>query len=150
MQIVITNGNDERFIMLCKQLDDYLNEIVGGEKQRQEYVQLNSLQEIHDVVLLIEEQAAVGCGSFKHYDDDTVELKRIFIRDDFRGRNLGQLMITELENIARKEGYRKAILETGKPLTRAFHLYQGLGYHVIDNYGPYVHLTDSICMQKYL
>lgn len=43
MHIVITNGSDERFVMLCKKLDDYLNEMVGGEKQRQEYVQYNSL-----------------------------------------------------------------------------------------------------------
>ena len=60
MQVVITNGYDERFIMLCKKLDDYLNNMVGGEKQRQEYVQYNSLEEIHDVVLLIEDQVAIG------------------------------------------------------------------------------------------
>ena len=150
MQIVITNGCDERFIMLCKKLDDYLNNMVGGEKQRQEYVQYNSLEEIHDVVLLLEEQAAVGCGSFKRYDDNTVEMKRVFVREEYRGRNFGQLIINELENIAKKEGYCKAILETGKPLARAFRLYQGLGYQVITNYGPYVYLNDSICMEKYL
>lgn len=150
MHIVITNGSDERFVMLCKKLDDYLNEMVGGEKQRQEYVQYNSLQEIHHVVLLIEEQATVGCGSFKRYDDNTVEMKRVFVREEYRGRKLGQLIISELENIARKEGYCKAILETGKPLASAFRLYQRLGYQVITNYGPYVYLTDSICMGKYL
>lgn len=150
MQVVVTNGCDQRFIMLCQKLDDYLNDIVGGEKQRQQYVQYNSLEEINDVVLLMEKGVAVGCGSFKRYDDDTVEIKRVYVCERERGKAYGQIIITELELLARKAGYKKAILETGKILKEAFRLYQRLGYQVIDNYGPYIYLTDSICMEKEL
>ena len=150
MQIVLTNGCDQRFIILCQKLDDYLNEIVGGEKQRQQYVQYNSLEEIHDVVLIMEKGVTVGCGSIRHYDDNTVEIKRVFVCDEYRGRTFGQIIMTELEMIARKAGYKKVILETGKLLKEAYRLYRGLGYQIIENYGPYADLTDSICMEKEL
>lgn len=43
MQICITDGQDKRFEALCIALDQYLNEIVGGEKQRKQYMQYNLL-----------------------------------------------------------------------------------------------------------
>nr|WP_319490009.1 hypothetical protein [uncultured Caproiciproducens sp.] len=47
-----TNGANKDFILLCKMLDDNLNEIVGGEKQRRQYTQYNTLENIKDVVLI--------------------------------------------------------------------------------------------------
>ncbi len=150
MEIIRTNGCDERFFLLCQKLDEYLDYIVGGKKQRSQYVQYNTLEDIHDVVLIVDKENLVGCGSFKRYEEEVAEIKRVFVDESYRGRKCGLAIMKELEIIAREKGYKKLILETGKPLWQAAHLYEGLGYKVINNYGPYIHMEDSICMEKLL
>ncbi|BAL01619.1 hypothetical protein OBV_44200 [Oscillibacter valericigenes Sjm18-20] len=71
MELIFTDGNNKRFIDLCHELDEYLNRIVGCEKQREQYIQYNELENIHDVALIIENGEAIACGSFKEYEPDT-------------------------------------------------------------------------------
>ena len=92
MQILVTDGSDERFILLCRKLDECLNDMVGGEKQRSQYVQYNKLDDIHDVVILIDNDTSIGCGSFKQYDNETVEIKRVYVCDEYRGRKYGRII----------------------------------------------------------
>ena len=55
-----------------------------------------------------------------------------------------------LEADARIRNFRYAVLETGDPLVAASALYRKCGYKVIPNYGPYVNMPESVCMQKKL
>ncbi|HWT75004.1 MAG TPA: GNAT family N-acetyltransferase [Mobilitalea sp.] len=148
MNIKYTNGEDQDFINLCSMLDDNLNEIVGGEKQRAEYNQYNMLNHIHDVFIAYEDELPVGCASFKYYDDGIAEVKRVFVRKDYRGRGLSKLLMEQVEKKAREQGYRSLILETGKPMTEAIGLYTKIGYNVIENYGQYKNMPLSVCMSK--
>lgn len=148
MRIRYTNGEDRDFVTLCGMLDDNLNEIVGGEKQRKEYHQYNKLDHIHDVFVLYDEELPVGCASFKYYEDGVAEVKRVFVRKDYRGRGLSKLLMEHIEHKAVEQGYRSLILETGKPLTEAIGLYTSLGYHMIENYGQYRDMPLSVCMEK--
>lgn len=88
MQVLVTNGCDERFILLCRELDEYLNYIVGGEKPRHQYMQHNTLEDIYDIVLIIEDGIVAGCGSFKKYNNESAEIKRVFVRDKYKGENM--------------------------------------------------------------
>ncbi len=150
MEVIITDGTDERFIMLCKELDEYLNDAVGGEKQRSQYVQYNQLNHIHDVVLITENDKAVACGSFKEYSCEAAEIKRVFVMGESRGKKYGQKIMQTLENMAKEKGYSQLILETGKKLSHARTLYENLGFERISNYGQYADMPDSVCMRKYL
>ena len=150
MQILVTDGSDERFILLCRKLDECLNDMVGGEKQRSQYVQYNKLDDIHDVVILIDNDTSIGCGSFKQYDNETVEIKRVYVCDEYRGRKYGRIILEKLESIARHQGFKRIVLETGKQFNNAIHLYRNLDYQVINNYGQYAEMKDSICMEKKL
>jgi GNAT superfamily N-acetyltransferase len=148
MRIVHTDGNNNDFIELCRLLDDYLNEIVGGEKQRKQYVQYNTLENIHDVILIYLDEVPVGCASFKYYEDHVAEVKRVFVRKEFRGRGISNVLIKELDEMARNKGFNKLILETGAPLVEAMGLYIKNGYKITDNFGPYKDMPESICMEK--
>ena len=53
MQLIETDGRDERFVELCEQLDSYLDNAVGGRKNRQQYEKYNGLQDINNVVLVM-------------------------------------------------------------------------------------------------
>lgn len=150
MEFIYTDGSDERFIRLCMELDDALNEIVGGEKQREQYNEYNTLENIHDVLLVLHEGIPIACGSFKRYRDEVAELKRVFVRATYRKNGLGKEIIKKLVERAKIKGYKKLILETGKPMKSAISLYRSMDFYEINNYGPYKNMTESICMEKIL
>lgn len=150
MEVVFTNGKDKRFIQLCNELDDYLNSVVGKEKQQKQYDKYNVLSDINDVVLLIECGNAISCGSFKEYNAETAEIKRVFVSEVNREKGLGKKVMGILENRAREKGYKKLILETSTSLNKAQNMYRKLGFEYIENYGQYKNMISSVCMEKLL
>ena len=133
MRIEYTDGRDRNFIELCHELDDFLNEIVGGEENRTEYLQYNKLDDIHDVVVAYENDVPVGSASFKKYDDECAEVKRVFVKKEYRGRGISNILMKMLEERAREKGFKYFILESGEPLVSAMALYRKSGYKVIPN-----------------
>ncbi len=150
MDIKYTDGSDKDFVLLCHMLDENLNELAGGEKQREEYHRYNTLEHIRDVFVAYDGEIPAGCASFKFYEEKVAEVKRVFVRQEYRGRGLSRQLMEQVENKAREQGYRSLILETGKPLTAAIGLYSSLGYQVIDNYAQYKCMSLSVCMKKEL
>lgn len=141
-----TDSGDPDFQKLVADLDGYLAVMDGDEHAC--YAQYNGLDSIRNTVVVYENDEPVGCGAFKPYKDVTVEIKRMFVRPDFRGRKLGQLILNELERWANELGYAYSILETGRRQVAAVKLYQNSGYEVIPNYDQYAGLEDSVCMRK--
>lgn len=143
-----TDGKDPDFAMLCNKLDCTLNEIVGGEFQRSQYDQYNQRDSIHDVIVAYQKGIPVACGAFKMYDEEHAELKRIYTEPLKQNMGLGAELVRRLEAKAKMNGYKWCILETGTPLEAACHVYKKLGYKVIPNYGQYIDMPDSICMER--
>lgn len=143
-----TDGENHDFAMLCSRLDHALDEIVGGKTQRSQYAAYNQRDSIHDVIVAYQDGIPIACGAFKMYDEDHAELKRIFTEPSNRNMGLGAELIRRLEAKAKIKGYKWCILETGKQLEAAYHAYQKLGYKIIPNYGKYVDMPNSICMER--
>lgn len=148
MEFIYTDGSDHRFNTLCRELDDYLNFIVGGEKQRSQYIQYNTTDDIHDVILAMEDGELAGAGSFKRYDDSSAEIKRVFIRENYRQKHIAADIMEKLEKEAKEKGFKRLILETGEPLAAAMNLYEKTGFRIVENYGQYKDMKSSICMAK--
>ena len=143
-----TDGDDPDFAMLCSKLDSALDEMVGKKFQRSQYEQYNQRDSIHDVIVAYRNGEPVACGAFKMYDEDHAELKRIFTEPSNQNIGLGAELVRRLEAKAKIEGFRWCVLETGKPLEAACHVYKKAGYKIIPNYGQYVDMPDSICMER--
>ncbi|WP_343208645.1 GNAT family N-acetyltransferase [Anaerolentibacter hominis] len=150
MRFEYTDGSSTEFVELCGLLDDFLNALTGGEEKRQEYIPYNRLDDIHDVIVVYDNDIPVGSAGFKKYDDDCAEVKRVFIKPEYRGKGISNKLMEVLECNARKQGYHYLILETGEPLIAAMALYRKIGYKVIPNYGQYKDMPDSVCMKKKL
>ena len=89
-----------------------------------------------------------GCGCFKPFDSNVVELKRMFVEDKFRGKGLGNTILLELEKWAKELNFSSIILETGTVQKEAITLYKKNGFIVIPNFDPYIGNELSICFQK--
>ena len=86
----------------------------------------------------------------KKFDQKTVEIKRMYVSPEKRGTGIAQKIMQELEDWARELNYEKCILETGKRQVEAVHFYHKCNYKMIENYGQYKGMQNSICFEKYL
>ncbi len=112
------------------------------------YAQYNKIDTIRNVVVGYRETIAVGCGAFKVFDADTVEIKRMFVHPDARGQGIAMTILQALETWAAELNYTACVLETGKMQPEAIALYQKAGYAVTPNYGQYAQVENSVCMRK--
>jgi GNAT superfamily N-acetyltransferase len=101
-------------------------------------------------VLAQGESRAVGCGAFRPFDAHTMEIKRLFVRPDFRGRGIARAILAALEAEGRQRGYTRSILETSVRQPEAIALYCACGYTEIEAFGPYVGNALSVCFGKAL
>jgi len=143
-----TNSENPDFIDLVKHLDAYLAEKDGEDHSY--YAQFNKIDKLKHVVVCYAEAVPVACGAIKIYDQDTVEVKRMYTAPEHRGKGLASMVLRELEKWAKELSYRKCILETGKKQQEAVALYPKLGYKIIPNYGQYAEMDNSICFEKEL
>lgn len=145
-----TDGEDPEFVRLCGELEICLDEMVGKVIQRDKYHKYNLRDNIHDVYLAYVDGEAVGCGSYKRYDAENAELKRVFLRKEYRGQGIAKKLLSLIERDAKNAGYRYMILETGELLKESVGLYRHTGYETIPNYGQYADMPESLCMRKVL
>jgi GNAT superfamily N-acetyltransferase len=146
LKITRTNSGNKDFQTLVSLLDKDLSIRDGDEHSF--YAQFNKIDQIKFAVVAYLNEIPVGCGAFKKYDDETVEIKRMFVREASRGKGIGVEILNELEKWAVEQKFRFAVLETGKKQPEAIRLYQKSGYELIPNYGQYEGVENSFCMKK--
>ena len=134
------------FQILVRQLDHELWDELKEDQAT--YDQYNKVPDIQTAVVVYAGTKPAACGCFKPFDESTVEIKRMFVQKAFRGQGLSRKVLNELEAWAKEEGYTAAVLETSVHFLPAIGLYQESNYRVIDNYPPYIGLTESVCMRK--
>lgn len=77
---------------------------------------------------------AIGCGALRPWDDESCEMKRVFVRPMLRGAGAGRALVNELIAQARAMGYRKVLLDTLPWMREAHALYRAIGFREIPSY----------------
>ena len=101
-------------------------------------------------LVAFEEGEPIACGGVGRYDEETGELRRMFVPPVHRGRGLGRMILERLEEEARGLGYAKMRLETGNEAPEAIGLYTASGYEPIPCWGPFATDPKSRCYEKRL
>ena len=144
-----TNSEDIDFHELVMLLDKDLFDRYGVLQNF--YNRFNAIQNLPTVVVAYYNRQPVGCGCFKKFDDGSVEIKRMYVSNEQRGKGIGAAILAELEKWATELKVDSMVLETGNNQPEAVHLYGKMGYRVIPNYGQYINMEKtSICMKKEL
>ena len=143
-----TNSTNIDFIDLVEQLTAYFA-VIDGEDHAF-YSQFNKIGSLKHVIVAYESDKALGCGAIREFSTDIVEVKRMYVLPECRGKGIASKILAELEGWAKDLGYNTCILETHKKQADAVALYNKAGYRVIPNYGQYANMETSICFEKTL
>ena len=81
----------------------------------------------------IDGKIAGGVGT-RFLETGVCEMKRLFVYEEFRGYNLGEIICYELLKISKELGYSKMRLDTIPKLNNAMQLYKNLGFYEISKY----------------
>lgn len=146
IHLIRTDSTHDEFVRLVSLLDAELAVRDGDEHDF--YHQFNSITNLQYVVIAFENNKALGCGAFKMFDPQTVEIKRMYTAESARGKGIASQLLTKLESWALELGYEKCILETGINQPEALSLYAKMGYKRIPNYAQYKNKEMSRCFEK--
>jgi putative acetyltransferase len=92
----------------------------------------------------------VGCAALRRIDDQTGEIKRMYVAPAGRRKGIARSLLIDLEHHALKFDYRAIRLETGILQPEAQRLYESCGYNRIASFGPYVGDPIRLCYEKIL
>jgi putative acetyltransferase len=86
------------------------------------------------LLVLYEQEQPAGCGAFRPIDQEICELKRMYVKPEFRGKGFGRAIALRLLEEARQCGYQVARLDTGVFMKEAQGMYLSLGFQVMEAY----------------
>ena len=91
METVLTNEKDERFIELTKELDnEYFEKYGDVVLKHQEY---NDLKDPHIVLLALLYGKPIACASYRLFDKDSIEIKRVYVKRRYRKKGIAYKLV---------------------------------------------------------
>jgi putative acetyltransferase len=96
------------------------------------------------------DETPAGCGGVQIFGMEYGEIKRMFVRPQFRGLGLAKMMLNHLANYTKEKGVKVLRLETGIHQTEAIGLYENFGFVQIPPFGDYKEDPLSRFYEKFL
>jgi putative acetyltransferase len=101
---------------------------------------VEQLAEPNTTVLVVRDDGvAIACGALRRHGD-AGEIKRMYTRPNYRGCGIGGQVVEKIEDIARSEGLKELVLETGDGLEVAGRVYERAGFN---RCGPVLQYPDT-------
>lgn len=143
-----TTADNQDFQQLVARLNADLAARHGADHPLAQFNPVSDLK--HVLVAYDNQRQALGCGAIGKYDAETMEIKRMYVAPETRGKRIGKRILGELEQWARDLGNSKCILFMGIKQPEATRLYERMGYQQVPKYGKLAEIDECLCMAKVL
>lgn len=125
---------------------EYTDMLIAGDRSFQQYL---DIQHYDEEIKHLETKYGIphgrlylaycdgepaGCIGLRKIDEQNSEMKRLYVRPQFRGRQLGNQLIQRIIDDAKEIGYSHMLLDTLPFLKSAIHMYQKYGFYEIARY----------------
>lgn len=131
--IVLAAAEDVRSedsVQLIKELSEELGLLYGGDGTAG--FQLSDVEVPRSAFIVARlDGYPVGCGAIRPLDENSVEVKRMYTRSEYRRKGVAQAILAEAERLAIQFAYRNLKLQTGPLQPEAAALYERMGYYRI-------------------
>ncbi len=133
---IASDGDIPEVRGLFREYVDWLGIDLSFQNFEQELAALPGDYAAPDGRLLVSqhEDRLAGCVALRRLDPDRCEMKRLYIRPQFRGSGLGRRLVLAIMDEARAIGYRSIRLDTLPQMSAAQGLYESLGFREIEAY----------------
>ncbi|MEG0366142.1 MAG: GNAT family N-acetyltransferase [Coprobacillus sp.] len=142
-EVALTNND---LIGLVKELDLFFDKLWGASAIQ--YQGFHQLSKMAYAVVCYDKDLPVGCGCFKIIDEQTIEIKRMYVKEEYRCLGIASMIISQLENEAIYRNFKISTLQTGKDMQDSISFYKKMGYYLVDNYGVFLDDELCVCMKK--
>ncbi|CQJ67154.1 GNAT family N-acetyltransferase [Yersinia intermedia] len=142
--------DDSNLVWLVSELDAFQSELYPAESNHCLDLLTVSDEQLRCIIVHDHDGSPAGCGALLFQADGSAEIKRVYIRLEYRGRKLGEQIVSAIETIASEKSSRLLRLETGIYQQPAIALYRRCGYEMCDAFPPYTADPLSVFMCKEL
>lgn len=152
MSITITEERPDSVdaILLIDELQSHLNPEKYPAESKHGYSVEKLLREGVVFFVMRNDGIPAGCGGIKLFGTEYGEVKRMFVRPQYRGLGLGKLMLDHLVSYAQKRQVNILRLETGIYQTDAIRLYERYDFERRGPFGQYKDDPLSVYFEKRL
>lgn len=140
--------DDSNLVWLVSELDAFQSELYPAESNHCLDLSTVSDEQLRCIIVYDHDGSPAGCGALLFQADGSAEIKRVYIRPEYRGRKLGEQIVSAIETIASEKSSRLLQLETGIYQQPAISLYRRCGYEMCDAFPPYTADPLSVFMCK--
>ena len=134
--ISLERPDSEDAVALITELEAHLDPLYPRES-RHGYSVEKLLREGVYFFIVRDQGALIGCGGVQFFGTEYGEIKRMYVRPQFRGLGFAKLMLDHLEQYSRSNGINVLRLETGIHQHEAIGLYEREGFRAIAPFGEY-------------
>lgn len=143
IELVPAYSHKEEVKML---FSEYTNMLTEGDPSFEEYLKVQNYdEELEDLemkygmptgrlLLAYYDNNLAGCIGLKKIDEANCEMKRLYVRPQFRGKHIGDYLVKEMIKSAKEIGYSHMLLDTLPFLQSAVHMYKKYGFYEIESY----------------
>lgn len=126
MEIVKVKGLDKDFKMLCEQLEEFQFNMIPILREK-DYSLTKDLDKVTGFVLY-DNKKPIGSIGLKKSSDDTCEIVRVFVSEDYRGNGYAGMLFEKVETLAKELGFKNAELVAWCDAKSALRFYEKMGF----------------------
>ena len=142
MEIISLKVTDATVLALFAKHDDYMLEFLDEDKKY--YSRYNENEEIEKVWVAYYENLPIGCIAYRNKGDGVGEVKRLFIKNEYRGKGISKELLKTAEHYAKEQGCTKLFLDTRITLEPAVSIYLSWGFNIVFQQGLYIQMEKKI------
>ena len=126
--------------------NEYTQMLIDGDNSFKDYLELqkydHELEDLEDkyglpygrLYLVFYDGDLAGCIGLRKIDSENCEMKRLYVKPQFRGKKIASFLVKHIIEEARKIGYKHILLDTLPFLETAINMYINYGFYEIESY----------------
>ena len=142
MEIVSTSMTDASILQLFSEHDDYMIDFLGDDKRY--YTRYSEKENLGKVWGVCADGHLIGCVAYRQKTDGVGEVKRLFIRKEYRGKGIAKELLQTVEDYAREQGGHSLFLDTRITLEPAVSIYRAFGFRIVFQQGLYIQMEKML------
>lgn len=144
MHIVPADITDLNVLRLFSQHDDFMIDFLGDDSWC--YTRYSENENIEKVWLACcdNDDMPIGCIAYRTKSEGVGEVKRLFIRSEYRGQGLSKELLNTVQCYAKKHGRNTLFLDTRVTLEPAVSIYRSFGFAIVFQQGLYIQMEKKI------